>query len=89
MGTLGSDQQGDNMQIKNVLDLVGATIYTAPSSTVPPVSSFLVPNAPIMSSISFAMAAWLLSAASASLRALQVSHSSSVKSRIKEAAVLF
>ena len=72
-----------------MLDFVTTMIYTVPSSIVPPVVSFSVPNAPIMSSISFVMAAWLLSAASASLRAFKESHSSSVKSRIVEAVVLF
>ncbi len=49
--------------------------YTASLSIVPPVVSFTVPNAPIMSSMSFAMATWFLSAPLASLSLFKDSHS--------------
>jgi hypothetical protein len=63
--------------------------YTTPLSIVPPVISFSVPDAPIMSSMSFDMAAWFLYAALALLRAFEDSHSLLVKSRTAATAVLF
>ena len=48
-------------------------VYTAPSSILPSIVSFSIPNAPIMSSVTM-----FLSAPSASLRAFKDSHSSSL-----------
>ena len=51
------------------------TVYTAPSSIVPSIVSFSIPNAPIMSSETM-----FLSAPSASMRAFKDSHSSATVS---------
>ena len=78
-----------NRHIVKVLHISSAKIYTAPLSIVPPVVSFPVPDALIMSSMSSSMVTWFLSTPSASLSLFKASHSSSVKSRTAATTVLF